>query len=231
VCHTLEDVAHILQKPWFTPRFIFFAYSSFAIQKINSMSTHQTHQLLNNLQQQTDQFINKAVSDWQMLLHKQFAYKVAPEQWSANQCLRHLNSYGQYYLPAMGKAIAIAKQKSVQHNSIFKSSWLGNYFTNLMQPKADGALPKKMQSPKNHQPQNNAESHLVIAEFIEQQEQLLLLMEQARQLNLNTIKVPISIAPFIKLKLGDVFMFLVAHNKRHVLQAERAIQNILKVAT
>lgn len=194
------------------------------------MSTHQTKQLLNNLQQQTDQFINKAVSDWQMLPHKQFAYKLAPEKWSANQCLQHLNSYGKFYLPAIEKAIAIAKQKSIKANPVFKSGWLGNYFTNLMQPKADGTLSKKMQSPKNHQPQNNADSHLVIAEFIEQQEQLLLLMEQARQLDLNTIKVPISIAPFIKLKLGDVFMFLVAHNQRHILQAERAIQKILKVA-
>lgn len=194
------------------------------------MSTHQTKQLLNNLQQQTDQFINKAVSDWQMLPHKQFAYKLTPEQWSANQCLQHLNSYGKYYLPAIEKAIAIAKQKSIKENPVFKSGWLGNYFTNLMQPKDDGTLPKKMKSPKNHQPQNNADSHLVIAEFIEQQEQLLLLMEQACQLDLNNIKVPISIAPFIKLKLGDVFMFLVVHNQRHVLQAERAIQNIMKLA-
>lgn len=186
------------------------------------MSTHQTTQLLNKLYQQTDEFIYLAVSNWQMLPHKHFAYKVAPEKWSANQCLQHLNSYGNYYLPAI--KIAIVNTKNKQANATFKSGWLGNYFTNVMQPKADGSLPKKMQSPKNHQPQNNAESHFVIAEFIEQQEQLLQLLEEAKQLDLNAIKVPISIAPFIKLKLGDVFMFLVAHNQRHVLQAERAIK-------
>ncbi len=186
------------------------------------MSTHQTTQLLNKLYQQADEFIHLAVSNWQMLPHKHFAYKVAPEKWSANQCLQHLNSYGNYYLPAI--KVAIANTKNKQANATFKSGWLGNYFTNVMQLKADGSLPKKMQSPKNHQPQNNAESHFVIAEFIEQQEQLLQLLEDAKQLDLNAIKVPISIAPFIKLKLGDVFMFLVAHNQRHVLQAEKVIK-------
>jgi len=188
------------------------------------MSTHQSKELLNKLYQQTDEFIHLAVSNWQMLPHKQFADKATPDKWSANQCLQHLNSYGNYYLPAIKKAFEVAKQKNAVANAIFKSGWLGNYFTNLMQPKADGSLPKKMQSPKNHQPQNNTESHFVIAEFIEQQEQLLQLLEQAKEVDLNSIKVPISIAPFIKLKLGDVFMFLVAHNQRHVLQAEKAIE-------
>lgn len=190
------------------------------------MATHNTNELLNKLYQQTDRFINLAVSNWQMLPHKQFAYKEAPEKWSANQCLQHLNSYGNYYLPAIKKAIA--NTKKTQPNDTFKSGWLGNYFTNIMQPNADGSLPKKMQSPKNHQPQNNAESHFVIAEFIEQQEQLLKLLEAAKQVDLNSTKVPISITPFIKLKLGDVFMFLVAHNQRHILQAQKAIEQFKK---
>jgi hypothetical protein len=84
-----------------------------------------------------------------------------------------------------------------------------------------------MQTPKNHQPTNNSESHLSIAEFIDQQERLLVLLEQAKQIDLNRTKVPISIAPFIKLKLGDVFMFLVAHNFRHVLQVNNAIDDTL----
>ena len=187
------------------------------------MPTYQTQVLINGLQQQTEAFINKAVTSWQMMPHKKFAYKVVPEKWSANQCLQHLNSYGDYYLPAIEKSIIAAKQKNQQPASTFTSGWLGNYFIHLMQPKKDGSLSKKMKSPKNHQPKNNADSHLVIAEFIEQQEKLLVLLKQAGQLNLNSIKVPISISPFIKLKLGDVFMFLIAHNERHVVQAERAL--------
>lgn len=185
------------------------------------MPTYQTQELINDLQQQTESFIDKAVTDWQMMTYKQFAYNVTPERWSANQCLQHLNSYGHYYLPAIETAIVLCKNKLP--NATFTSGWLGNYFINLMQPKQDGSLSKKMKSPKNHQPQDNATSHLVIAEFIDQQEKLLKLLEEAKQLDLNKIKVPISISPFIKLKLGDVFMFLIAHNQRHILQAEKAL--------
>ena len=191
------------------------------------MVVYNSQQLLNQLQEQTEQFIAQAVSNWQILPHKQFGYKQLPEKWSANQCLQHLNSYGTYYLPAIEKAITIAKTKEQQNNNQFKSGWLGNYFTNLMQPKADGSLSKKMQTPKNHQPTNNSDSNLSIAEFIDQQERLLLLLEQAKEVNLNSTKVPISISPFIKLKLGDVFMFLVAHNFRHVLQVNNAIDDTL----
>jgi hypothetical protein len=64
---------------------------------------------------------------------------------------------------------------------------------------------------------------LVIATFIDQQEGLLKMLEQASHLNINKIKVPISIAPFIKLKLGDVFMFVITHKERHIVQAEKAL--------
>ena len=99
---------------------------------------------------------------------------------------------------------------------------LGNYFTNLMLPKE--GKQKKMSAPKDYSPQTNEDSYGVIAEFIEQQEKLMELLTLAHQVDLNTVKVPISIAPFIKLKLGDTFLFYVAHINRHLGQAERAIQ-------
>jgi hypothetical protein len=52
---------------------------------------------------------------------------------------------------------------------------------------------------------------------------LLSLLHQARRIDLTKIRIPISLTKYIKLKLGDVFMFLIAHNMRHIKQAERAI--------
>jgi hypothetical protein len=91
-----------------------------------------------------------------------------------------------------------------------------------MLPKLDGSV-KKMAAPSDHTPSSNLNSDSVIQEFIDQQERLLVLLEKAKQIDLQKAKVPISIAKFIKLRLGDVFMFLVVHNYRHVLQAERAM--------
>jgi len=48
-------------------------------------------------------------------------------------------------------------------------------------------------------------------------------LNTAKKFDLNAVKVGISIAPIIKLKLGDVFRFMIAHQVRHILQAERAL--------
>jgi hypothetical protein len=92
-----------------------------------------------------------------------------------------------------------------------------------MMPSKDGNVSKKMNSPKDHAPKTIIESRLVISEFIDQQEKLLALLNTAKKFDLNAVKVGISIAPIIKLKLGDVFRFMIAHQVRHILQAERAL--------
>ena len=86
-----------------------------------------------------------------------------------------------------------------------------------------------MKTPKNHTPLANKNSNAVLAAFITQQEILLQLLEKAKQVNLRKAKTPVSISKFIKLPLGDTFRFLIAHNYRHIVQAERAITAAGKV--
>jgi len=186
------------------------------------MQVSQSNQLISNLQKQTEEILSKAVSKYQMMAPSKMIKQPAENKWSAAQCLEHLNSYSRYYLPEIEKAIKKAKAQNSTPHKQFISSWLGNYFTNLMLPKK--GKQKKMKAPKEHQPVANLDSDKVISEFIDQQEKLLALLEQSREINLNKVSVPISIAKFIKLKLGDVFGFLIAHNQRHISQAERALE-------
>lgn len=192
------------------------------------MPVYLSQTLLDALSDHTEAFLDKAVSEWQMLPHHQFASKPGPDKWSANQCLAHLNEYGRYYLPLIEKAIdeytASGKDPAIE----FKAGWLGNYFTGMMLNNADGTPVKKMSAPKAYSPETNNDSFAVIAEFIEQQEKMLLLLRKAKKVDMGAIRIPISIAKFIKLKLGDTFLFLVAHNYRHILQADRALQLSVK---
>jgi hypothetical protein len=185
------------------------------------MRVYQTEQLLTNLQNSTEQFLNKVINEWQMMAPVHLLRQPDENKWSAAQCLEHLNSYGYYYLPAIEKAIDAAGAKSNTSTAEFKSGWLGNYFTKLMEPKEGKQM--KMKAPKEHQPIPELDSDSVIREFIDQQERLLLLLEKARNIDIQKVRVPISIAKFIKLQLGDVFNFLIAHNRRHMVQAEKAI--------
>lgn len=194
------------------------------------MPIYLSNKLLGELQEQTDSFLNKAISEWQLIGHSQFGYKASSEKWSATQCIEHLNSYGRFYLPEMEKAINKATAKGWEPTTHFKSGWLGNYFTKLMMPVKDGSVGKKISSPKDHYPNSNAASYKVIAEFIEQQEQLLQLLNAAQSIDLNKATCAISISKMVKLKLGDTFLFFIAHQYRHILQAERALK-VANVAT
>lgn len=192
------------------------------------MPVYVAEKMIDALLEHTENFLQKAVSEWQMMEHHQFAYKVLPEKWSANQCIAHLNEYGRYYIPVIEKAIDEAIAQSQKPADHFTAGWLGNYFTNMMLTDAKGVPTKKMSAPKDYSPQKNEDSYGVIAEFIEQQEKMLQLLRKAKRVNMNKIRIPISIAKFIRLKLGDTFLFNVAHNYRHILQAERALSAITK---
>lgn len=184
------------------------------------MTSYNRDTLIENLLDQTEIVLKKAI-EWQLIPHSTFALRPTSESWSANECLQHLNSYGRFYLPAIESVLSRSEKR--ESSTQFSPGWLGNYFTKLMMPGTDGKPSTKMNSPKDHAPKTIIESRLVISEFIDQQEKLLALLNTAKKFDLNAVKVGISIAPIIKLKLGDVFRFMIAHQVRHILQAERAL--------
>lgn len=77
-----------------------------------------------------------------------------------------------------------------------------------------------MKALKGHIPATQLNSYAVVAEFIQQQEKLLIYLRQARKADLD-IRIPITITKLIRLKLGDVFQFLIMHDERHIQQANR----------
>jgi hypothetical protein len=82
-----------------------------------------------------------------------------------------------------------------------------------------------MKTPELGKPSEMPDPKATIAEFIDQQEQMLLLIDRARKVNISKIRVPISLTNWIKLKLGDTFLFMIGHHSRHVQQAERALRS------
>lgn len=173
--------------------------------------------LLDQLESRIELHLTTVISSFQNRNEVELLKPAANGGWSIAQCLEHLNSYGRYYLPAMQKGIHASKDAVAP---TFKSSWLGAYFSRLMEP---GTKSKAMKSPKEHKPQPDLDAVKVIAEFIEQQELLLALVRRAAAKDIGKIRIPISIAQWMKLKLGDVFGFVVAHNERHIQQAKRNV--------
>ncbi|MEX2590436.1 MAG: DinB family protein [Chitinophagales bacterium] len=151
--------------------------------------------------------------------YKMLNRKASSESWSALECIEHLNLYGDFYLPEISKRIEQSKYTATK-GEYFKSGLLGNYFANMMLP---GEKMKKMKTFKDKNPAGSLLQTDTIDRFIQQQKELLKLLENARQINLNKTKTAISITSLLKLKLGDTFRVVIYHNQRHLMQAERAV--------
>ncbi len=186
------------------------------------MKKYNSIELLNQLQADVRQLITYAtllkMEDPGILLQQP-----EPGKWSVTQVLEHLNSYGRYYLLAIERSL----QEEKPTTTLFKPGWLGAYFTKLMRPSEEGNIKNKMKAPKNHRPSLLQDAFPVLNTFIEQQHYLLELLETAKSKNIGAIRTPISISRFIRLKLGDTFRFLIAHEQRHFVQIAN-VMHLLK---
>lgn len=189
------------------------------------MAVIRSKEFLLSLQVQTENQLTLAINSWQNLSSSLLDVSPAPGKWSAAQCIEHLNIYCRYYLPAIEKAILKALSQKQKTSDQFKSGWLGDYFVRLMQKDPSKNPKDKMKAPKNALPPSTLNTAAVVAEFIDHLEKMQQLIEKANWIDINKTRVGISIARFIKLKLGDVLAFNVAHTQRHLMQAERAISS------
>ena len=171
----------------------------------------------------------------QVILQTNYLLKQDPElltmqpgegKWSIAQIIEHLNSYGRYYLPLIENSIAKNNYKAKE---FFTPGLLGDYFTKSMQPKSDGRVSNKMQTPKDHRPSPDIDSKKVIDEFLKQEYLLLELLEKAKNKDIARVRIPISIAKFIRIKPGDTFRFLIAHHQRHFVQIKNTGEDIVNL--
>lgn len=180
----------------------------------------QSTELLQDLQLRTRKNL-QAAQEWFALPLEVLQYKPDATSWSVLECVEHLNLYSDFYLPEM-------KQKMEQsvHQSptpVFKSSWLGNYFAKAMLPKEQL---NKMGTFKDKNPNGSSLDKTVLEKYMAHQKGTLTLLEQAATVNLTKIKTGITIATWIKLRLGDTFRVVIYHNDRHRVQAQNVLAQL-----
>src|SRR5690606_11451479 len=122
----------------------------------------------------------------------------------------HLNFYGDFYLPEIERRINSGRHPS---DPQFKAGFLGNYFAKMML--SDEKM-KPMKTLNSTNPNGSKLGKATIEKFISQQKKMLALLDAARRVSLNKTKASISIAPILKLKLGDTFRVVIYHNERHI---------------
>lgn len=176
----------------------------------------RTEVLLQTLELQ----IKEAITTVEILKTKDLDYltwKPQEHSWNILECVEHLNLYGDFYLPEFELKI---KSSHTIPEADFKSGWLGGYFAKRILPNPKS----KMRTAKSKNPINKNLDKSVLERFIYQQERFLELLNLSKSISLSKTKINISISKWIKLRLGDGFMFYVNHILRHLHQIEHLQQ-------
>ncbi len=186
------------------------------------MKKFKSEELIDQLQSDVRQII-AAAEHLKQADPVKLSYCAEEGYWSVAQVLEHVNMYNRYYLPAIEKSMVHITRDT---NAWFLPGFWGNYFTQMMMPKNVYEVRNKMKASKHYVPEKSVNIEAVLTEFFEHQHKLLQLLDIARRRNLNAIKISVSISKLVRLKLGDTFRFLVAHEQRHMIQARNAIKAV-----
>jgi len=146
--------------------------------------------------------------------------KANPEAWSALECFAHLNRYYAFYIPLLIKAIG----SSPEHKGllVFKAGYLGQFFVRLTDIKQKKI--KKMKAMPTMDPNGSNPTIEELRLFIDYQKDMLSILEKSKNYNLSKPKIPTAMSRWITISLGDTLRFIVAHNERHLHQAEGCLK-------
>ena len=169
------------------------------------------------LSQATRQLLATVHTEFLSLRLAELNQQPAPAAWSILECLEHLNRYSRYYNPRLAQALTQPAPAAAATAEV-GYSWLGRKFIGMMAP----GNSKKAKTLQRMDPRGSRLGREVLAEFTQQQEQLLELLARAQQADLNRKAVPVEFLKLLKMRLGEAFEFVVLHEQRHVQQALRA---------
>jgi hypothetical protein len=161
----------------------------------------------------------KAVSEQVIsLTEHQKNWRKDSESWSINEIFSHLNEYASYYHDAIRKRIE--KTRFREPKETFISSPLGRSAWKSMRLGNARNIKRKFKSPKGANPRLHPElvSETAGENFLSRQNELLKIIQDSRSINIRKAKVAVSLSKFIRLRIGDAFLFVIYHNERHVQQ-------------
>ena len=157
----------------------------------------------------------------------QLAQRPPSGGWSIQQCLDHLNVTGERYLENLEPAVEAARARGERGQGRYHYGLLGGLFIRSQEP----PVRFRMKSPQLFQPtvqvsSNATPNERVLPAFLELQERLRKLLTRADGLPLNGLKIASPESKWLKMSVFEAFGLLLAHERRHLWQAQGVKQQI-----
>jgi hypothetical protein len=153
----------------------------------------------------------------------QLTLNPAPGSWSIAEVFAHLNLSNAIYIRYILPKITLAPDTVADD---LRTGWLGDWAYERIVPRPDGSV-LKMRSAKSVFPvKPTEESKEVLFDFHRTCDALDDIVRHSATKDLRRIRIPFHFVPYLHFGLGETLRFLIAHNERHLLQAQRVARVI-----
>lgn len=153
-----------------------------------------------------------------------FTVRPNSASWSAAECISHLSISTEMFLPVLRKAIDDAKTKGLKSDRKPSMDVLGRLLKWFLEP----PIRKRVRTAAPFVPRSVRAKAEAFGEFSSLQSKLVELVQEASGLDLKKMKI---VSPFdkrVKYNVYSAFRILVAHQRRHLWQAEQAVAELRK---
>lgn len=144
--------------------------------------------------------------------------------WSVAECLDHLNATARLYLPVLTDAIEDARARGIVDGRGDGRTLLGRVLAWTQEPPVRFRMRTYTELLPGEQEEGGFEPAEVLDEFEVLHEELIVRINESSDIDRRRVRVRSALDPRLRLSLGDWFTFLAAHGRRHLWQAERALE-------
>jgi hypothetical protein len=140
-----------------------------------------------------------------------------PGRWSMAECVAHLNITGEPYLESLTSVMDEAERRDAPRRLTRRQGLFARWLTQTLEP----PYRLRVKTFTRFEPQAGAGLAQTLNMFEKQQQHFLALIDRMQQQGVPRMRVASPVQPLLRLHADDWLLFLAAHARRHLWQAER----------
>ncbi len=169
--------------------------------------------------EQLDEVTAEARAKFGALNREQLNWRPPDGGWSVGQCLEHLIKTSEIYSEDFRSIADGTRATSFWENWSPLSSFFGRFLTSYMDKDE-----KKVKTTERFVPPSEIEANIV-DRFEASQQELISLIDSTSNADWDRTKLTSSFQGFVTYSLADAFRIIAAHQRRHIRQAERVMND------
>lgn len=151
---------------------------------------------------------------------QQLNWQPTAERWSVAQCFDHLVTANAAYFSTFDQVLRGENRRT------FWTSlpWLPGLWGRMLIKSVSPESARKLKAPKIFRPSASRVDASVVRRFVDQQHQVVEYMKAMAGLDLEKTIIPSPVTGLIAYSVMDAYRVIVAHERRHFLQAQRVTE-------